>query len=133
MKTSRFDYSLISEEVKATYVAFDDIDLYDDCETFKSLEDISFDILHKVCDLSNKDFDGTNSLLSSLEREVEDMMLRLNFKWISLVSKCISKVLCSVSIDPDTNDDSTSVILSLSYLHRDMNDYLKIDPSRCNP
>ena len=125
---SRFDYSCISDEDKNSYVSFDekiDFKIYHEYKSIESLEKLSFDILHKVCDLKDTSFDGTRNLLSTVEKEVANMVTIGNVEGLTLVCDCISEVLCSVQVDPDSIDDSTDAILSLSYLHRNSTESVK--------
>ena len=131
---SRFDYSSIPDEDKCRYVSFDEIDIkkYYEYKSIEALENLSFDILHKVCDLNDTSFDGTGNLLSKVEKEVANMVIIGDVEGLTLVCDCISEVLCSVQVDPDSNDDSTDVILSLSYLHRNSTEFLGLKTSLCN-
>lgn len=131
---SKFDYDSIPDEDKCRYVSFDEIDIktYYEYKSIESLEKLSFDILHKVCDLKDTSFDGTGNLLSTVEKEVANMVAIGDVEGLTLVCDCISKVLCSVQVDPDSNDDSTDVILSLSYLHRNSTEFLGLKTSLCN-
>lgn len=117
---SKFDYNNIPDEDKACYVSFeDDIEFktYFKYKSIELLEKLSFDIIHKVCDLDDNDFDGTSFNLDSVRQEVSRMFRENDLEGLDLINKCLSKVLYAVSIDPDANDDSTEVILELAGLH----------------
>ena len=126
--TSKISCSdVFSDEDKCSYIGLDEIeeDFYYSHESIQMLEHLSFDIIHKACRLSDLSYDGTGYMLSTVHEEVDEMIHDKRYNDLYLISECISKVLSSVDIDSDANDDSTEVILSLSYLHRNVIEFLE--------
>lgn len=128
---------VFSDEDKCSYISLDEIeqDFYYSHESIQMLEHLSFDIIYKACRLSDLSYDGTGYMLSIVHKEVAEMIRNRRYSDLYLTSECISKVLSSVDIDSDANDDSTEVVLSLSYLHRNVIDFLEDETLNkwCNP